>query len=303
MRSFFLGCTLACRRKLRGIRPDIVHGQGTERFCAISAVFSGFKNVITIHGNMRILAKLSQAPRFSYPWLAARLEGFVVPRADGVVCITDYTRNAVRDTARKTWLLPNAIERRFFTETIRNPGSKVILCVGVICPRKNQVEFIHALDPIAERHGIQVLFLGKASEDVPYVSEFNKLLSERPWAKHGGLVSREELKTLLDSAGLLVLPSLEDNCPMVVLEAMASGVPVVAPNVGGVPDLVRDGQNGTLCNPQDRQSITAAVEKLLTHPDLATRLARTALIESEARFHPKVVASRHLEIYREVLGL
>jgi glycosyltransferase involved in cell wall biosynthesis len=111
------------------------------------------------------------------------------------------------------------------------------------------------------------------------------------------------LKTLLDSAGLLVLPSLEDNCPMVVLEAMASGVPVVAPNVGGVPDLVRDGQNGILCNPLDRQSITAAVEKLLLHPDLATRLAKTARIESEARFHPRVVASRHLEIYRDVLGL
>src|SRR5262249_22003045 len=51
----FQGCVRAARRKLNEIKPDIVHGQGTERDCAVSAIFSGFKNVVTIHGNMREL--------------------------------------------------------------------------------------------------------------------------------------------------------------------------------------------------------------------------------------------------------
>src|SRR5581483_8417309 len=50
MRTFYQGCIRATRAKLRELRPDIVHGQGTERDCSLAAVFSGFPNVLTIHG-------------------------------------------------------------------------------------------------------------------------------------------------------------------------------------------------------------------------------------------------------------
>src|ERR1017187_662998 len=76
LRTGYQGCVRAIRRKVRELKPDIVHGQGTERDCAISAVFSGFPNVVTIHGNMRSIAKTTQAKVFSYDWFAARLEQF-----------------------------------------------------------------------------------------------------------------------------------------------------------------------------------------------------------------------------------
>src|SRR5206468_11279390 len=102
-RMLFAGCIRAAKKRLRDIQPDIVHGQGTERDCAISAVLSGFPNVLTIHGNLRSIAKVTHARRFSFPWLGARLEEFTVPRSLGVVCITHYTQQAVADLARKTW--------------------------------------------------------------------------------------------------------------------------------------------------------------------------------------------------------
>src|ERR1039457_1336285 len=55
MRTAYQGCVRAVRKKLREIQPEIVHGQGTEMDCALSAVFSGFPNVVTIHGNMRLI--------------------------------------------------------------------------------------------------------------------------------------------------------------------------------------------------------------------------------------------------------
>src|ERR1039457_6547984 len=57
MRTGYQGCIRAARKKLKGIQPEIVHGQGTEMDCAINAVFSGFPNVVTIHGNMAELAR------------------------------------------------------------------------------------------------------------------------------------------------------------------------------------------------------------------------------------------------------
>src|ERR1022692_2855192 len=94
LRTGYQGCIRAVRKKLKEIRPDIVHGQGTERDCAISAVFSGHPNVITIHGNMRLIARLNRARAFSFEWLAARIETFTIPRSNGIVCITNYTPNA-----------------------------------------------------------------------------------------------------------------------------------------------------------------------------------------------------------------
>jgi glycosyltransferase involved in cell wall biosynthesis len=304
LRTLYQGCVRATRKKLREIQPDIVHGQGTERECSLGAVFSGFPNVLTIHGNMRLVAKLNPAPPFSYYWLASRLEAFSLRRTDGVVCITNYTREAVAGLAKKTWLLPNAVHADFFDVRPEiNPAEPpVILCVGVISPRKNQNAFIRALDPLAARKKIRLVFLGLGSHDDAYGREFFKLLRSRPWCEHHGFVDREKLKAWLRESTLLALPSLEDNCPMTVLEAAAAGVPVVAANVGGVPDLIADGKTGLLCDPQNAASMGGAVEKLLLQPQFARVLAAEANVCARERFHPSVVARRHLEIYREVLG-
>src|SRR5438132_8039071 len=95
LRTGYQGCIRATRSFLRKLRPDIVHGQGTERDSAISAVFSGSPNVITIHGNMRLIAAVNGARPLSFEWLAARLEAFTIPRSQGVVCITRYTQKPV----------------------------------------------------------------------------------------------------------------------------------------------------------------------------------------------------------------
>jgi glycosyltransferase involved in cell wall biosynthesis len=304
MRTGYQGCLRAVRKKLSELQPDIVHGQGTERDCAVNAVFSGFPNVLTIHGNMRLVAQVNHAKLFSYYWLAARLEAFTLPRSQGVVCITNYTREAVAGLARKTWVVPNAVDGSFFAVRPEiNPGQPpVILCVGHVCLRKNQNAFIRALDPLAARKPFRLVFLGGGLPDDPYVREFFDLLRTRPWCEHHGFVDREKLKTWLRQATLLALPSLEDNCPMTVLEAMAASVPVVAANVGGVPDLVADGKTGLLCDPLDAASMGGVVEKILAQPAFARGLAVAANRQAQERFHPSVIAHRHLEIYREVLG-
>jgi glycosyltransferase involved in cell wall biosynthesis len=301
LRTGYQGCIRAVRHKLRDLRPDIVHGQGTERDCSISAVFSGFPNVLTIHGNMRLIAAVNRARPFSFEWLQARLESFTLPRTDGIVCITRYTEDAVKDSVKRTWVVPNAVDASFF-EVIPNPAPvPTLLCVGVISPRKNQNLFIRALDEVAAQAPIQVRFLGVGVENSPYMLEFRQLLSTRPWCQYVGFAGREALKQELSAATMLVLPSLEDNCPMTVLEAMAAGVPVVAANVGGVPDLVAPNRTGLFCDPMDSSSIRHGVETLLNDAELRKRLATQAKSEARERFHPAVIARRHIEIYREVL--
>lgn len=302
MKTLYHGCIRATREKLAEIQPDIVHGQGTERDCAISAVHSGFPNVLTIHGNLRLIAKVNGARPFSYLWLAAWLEKRTIPRSQGVVCITHYTQEAVRDLARRTWVVPNAVDASFFEVNAEPPPEKPprILCVGLICLRKNQNAFIRALDSLAERVKFELVFLGGATPGQPYDDEFLSLVRARPWCHYEGMANRERLKERLRETTALALPSLEDNCPMVVLEAMAAGVPVVAAKVGGVPDLIKEGVTGFFCDPLDAQSMSGAIQKILQQTSTARDLAKRAKEEARTRFYPPAVAQRHLEIYREV---
>jgi glycosyltransferase involved in cell wall biosynthesis len=134
-----------------------------------------------------------------------------------------------------------------------------------------------------------------------YVEEFFRLLEGRPWCRFAGFADRSGLRSALERAALLVLPTLEDNCPMVVLEAMAAGVPVAASQVGGIPDLISDGADGLLFDPGQRAGIRSAVAKILASDEVAGRLARAGREKALRCFHPQAVARRHLEIYREVL--
>jgi glycosyltransferase involved in cell wall biosynthesis len=303
MRTAYQGCIRAVRKKLKEIQPDIVHGQGTELDCALNAAFSGFPNVITLHGNMRLIAQVNQARPFSFAWLAAWLERVTLPRSDGVVCLTSHTQRAVANLARRTWVVPNAVDLSFL-ENQAQPCSGTpprILCVGRVCPLKNQNALIRSLDSLAEDLKFELLFLGAVRENEPYGVEFLRLASVRSWCTFGGHAGRDELKASLREATLLALPSLEDNCPMVVLEAMAAGVPVVAARVGGLPDLIEEGKTGFFCNPLEADSMAAAIQKVLGNPSAAAAMARQAKLRARQRFHPKAIAQRHVEIYQEVL--
>ena len=305
MRGAYIGCVRAVRRKLREIRPDLVHGQGTERYCALAAVFSGFPNVLTIHGNMRRLAKISRARPFSFPWLAARLERLAVPRSGGVICLSRHTQEQVAGLAARTWIVPNAVEGWFFETDAKPlpapPLPKQIVCVANILPLKNQVQLIRALDPLAGRERFELVFFGSAARGNSYVEEFFGLLADRPWCRFAGFANRAGLRSAYGRATLLVLPTLEDNCPMAVLEAMAAGVPVAASRVGGIPDLISDGADGLLFDPNQMESIRVVVEKLIGSEEERIKMAMSAKRKALDRFHPRKVAAEHLEIYRQVL--
>jgi glycosyltransferase involved in cell wall biosynthesis len=302
MRTGFQGCVRAVRRKLSELKPDLVHGQGTERDCALDAVFSGFPSVLTVHGNMRRLARLAGVRPFSYGWLTAHLEGWVLPRALGVVCISQHTRREVESLARRTWVVPNAVDAAYFNVVRRPPAIPTVLCVANISPIKNQHRLIRALDGLGQHPPFKAVFHGLVTPAIPYHAEFMRLVNERPWCEYRGFADKAGIRQALSEASLLVLASLEDNCPMVVLEAMAAGVPVVASRVGGVPDLIEDGETGLLIEPEDVSSMTAAVQRMLADEAGCARMTAKARERAKQRFEPRAVAERHLEIYAEVLG-
>lgn len=306
LRTGYSGCILAIRKKLREIQPDLIHAQGTERECAIGAVCAPFPRILTLHGNLRLIERTIGFRLFSASWLQARLEALVVPFFQGVICITRYTQDAIGREVKKTWLVPNAVEKRFFAENPENKNRMLsdppkVLVVANVDNRKNQIALVEALSDLAKKRRFQLRFFGKCGND-PYGRHFQNLINDLPWCFWGGMLDRASLREEFKRASALFLPTKEDNCPMVVLEAQASGVPVIASNVGGIPDLVEDGKTGLLVNPSIPSTMAAALEKVLTNGSLARRLSQNGCRQALARFHPGIIAKKHIEIYQEVIA-
>jgi len=314
LKAGYLGCILAVRRLHKVLDPHLVHAQGTERDCAMSAVFCPSPRVLTIHGNLRSIRRTIGFRVGSPMWFQSFLEGYAVARFDGVICITNYTLREVQAEAKRVWLIPNAVDPAF--SNIRNiraaaaselspecssDGCPVILVVANIDNRKNQNGFIKALDSITDRRSFAVHFYGPCGNDA-YGTEFRQLIRDRCWCSYKGMVGREELRKAFVSAAFLALPSLEDNCPMVVLEAQSAGLPVLASSVGGISELVQHEVTGLLVNPCDPMSLAGQTARMIDNPDLRRTLAQNALLHAR-RFESTVIAKSHLEVYRDLLTI
>jgi glycosyltransferase involved in cell wall biosynthesis len=103
-------------------------------------------------------------------------------------------------------------------------------------------------------------------------------------------------------ATLAVVPSRwPDPCPLVVLEAMAAGKPVIASRIGGIPDLVADGTTGLLVPPEDASGLRASIERLLSDGELRARMGQAAL-ERAKTYSATTLVPQIESVYREVIA-
>lgn len=306
LRTGYQGCVRAVRCKLRELRPDIVHGQGTERECALAAVFSGFPNLLTLHGNMRAVARSQPAAPFSYHWLAARLEDFALKRTHGVLCNSAYTEELVRPRAPRVWRVPNAVRENFFAPLPRPNANAVpvLLVVGEIVPYKRPLEVLTMARSLRMEGAVfQLHFVARRIGVDDYGQRFQTQLAvarREGWADWLGPKSGEELRACMDAADALVHWPTEEAFGLVVAEALARNLKLFAARTGGVPDIAAGVDGAGLFAMDDASSLARALRAWLrsaSHPR-----PTAAAAEMRARYHPDVIAARHVEIYREVLG-
>lgn len=305
LRTGYQGCIRAVRKRLKEIQPEMVHGQGTERDCAISAVFSSFPNVLTIHGNMRDAARVAHARFGSYLWCAAQLENFVLKRTAGVFCNSRHTGQVVAPRAKKTWLVPNALRAPFLTKPLPS-GRKsrcILLHVGVVCENKQQLKVLEVARSLHRKNpGLEVWFLGSADPQANYARTFLDRMreAEAEGCAHylGTAKNDEELVTCFDQASALVHTPLFEAFGLVVAEALARNLKLFATSVGGITDIASGVEGVELFDPNDWSGLETAITRWVKagHPPPA---GAPGLMQE--RYHPAHIARRHVEIYREVL--
>jgi glycosyltransferase involved in cell wall biosynthesis len=303
MGGAFLGRTLALVRAVRKLKPDLVHGQGTERESGMVAALTGFPSVLTLHGNMRELARSLPAPRLSYFGLAAMLERWVLPRVSMVHCISTHTQKSVKRLARATKIIPNAVAPIFF-DVVNHPAEHpVVVCMAGIAEWKNPLvlvkasDSLHRYDPKTKIH-----FYGYCNPEHPYGRAFLEALESRPWCVHHGHSTQATLLNALASATCSVLPSKQENFGLALAEAMAAGVAVLGANVGGIPDVIQNEVTGLLFDPDNPDELAQLLIDLHADKGKMQRLADAGRAEAIRRFSIESVTAAHLQMYHELLS-
>lgn len=220
--------------------------------------------------------------------------------ADHVITVADCTRDHLLDIGLADPVRITAIggwaDETFFVTPKRMQADRqalrlaldlaedafVLLCVAMLRPDKGQDHLITALADLKRRglSPITVLAGSPTAESAQYEAGLHALVAE-----HGVDVRflgyRDDISALMGMADAVVIPSLTEAQPRVAVQAFATGRPVVASNVGGVPEIVKDGQTGWLVPPAAPQALADAIAKVMTEPAEAAAVASQARVMAE----------------------
>ncbi len=174
-----------------------------------------------------------------------------------------------------------------------------VLFLGRLGERKGLAELINAIAGIhQEVPGIH-LDIGGDGDDSPFRDLVDKHGLQSCVTFHGWIAG-DDKANLLQSTAVLALPSYNEGLPMAILEAMAAGVPVVASDVGGIPDAIEDGAEGLLVKAGDEPGLSHALARLLTDAALRDRLGANARAKVRRHFAVDRVLAELGTLYAEL---
>jgi len=189
----------------------------------------------------------------------------------------------------------NSVAEPYFRVLHNRNVNDRLLFVGSAIPAKGVGELLAAVD----QNGWSLTMVGENSGG--YAKELMEKYRYNPHIRWTGKIPIEEVTSLMMDHDALVLPSYMDTSPYALAEAMAAGLPVVASRVGGIPDMVTDGETGILVEPKSVESLVQGIKRLYTDPEKMLRMGAEARRVALERFSPARNAQILVKAYQQVL--
>ena len=235
---------------------------------------------------------------------------FGLQQSDAVISVSQWLADQTRevfDYDGPIDVVPNFVDGSSFRPRI-DPGVRESFC-GVGRPLLVHTSNFRALKRAADTLGVLERLGPDSDALLLLIGDGPDLSHVRDEAGRRGLLDRvrflgeiEEVAPLLAAADVALFPSESESFGLAALEATASGVPVVASNVGGVPEVIKDGETGFLHDVGDVDAMAASAARLLGEPDLRRRMSEAGVERAANEFSLDQVLAQHEEIYARVLA-
>jgi sugar transferase (PEP-CTERM/EpsH1 system associated) len=306
-------CYFRLWRLLRRLRPDIVHTRNLPTLDAILvAVAAGVPN--RVHGEHgRDMLELQGSNR-KYNFLRRLCRPFVDSYIPLSRDLEFWLQNTIAVPKRKIVQIYNGVDIETFRPArkgrdplplagLNREDTVVIGTVGRLAPVKDPVTLVRAFLRLLEyipdaKRRLRLAMVG----DGPLRAQIEDLLvtagaTDKVWLAG----ARDDVSALLRGLDIFVLPSLAEGISNTILEAMATGLPVVATRVGGTPDLVIEGVTGTIVPPADVAAMADALKMYIERPDLRHKRGRAGRERVEREFDMAKMVRSYQSVYDALL--
>ncbi len=276
------------RRQIQHLHNHFANSAATVGLLATRMLGIGWS--FTMHG-------ISET---DYP--AGLMLGRKIEAADLVACVSWFGRaQGMRLVAPEHWEKMHVVRCGIPFERLPKGGSsKGLICVGRLSAEKGQAGLLRALANLSTEHPDLHLRLVGDGPERQYLEKLASDLGLGNSVTFAGRLSETETLEEIAASDILVLSSFMEGLPIVLMEGMALGVPVVASRVAGVPELIEDGVGGLLFAPSNWAELRACIERLLTDDALCRSLAEHAKKKVVAEFDVRKSAAQLSALFKQV---
>ena len=221
-----------------------------------------------------------------------------IAAADFIICIGTFARSQLMHLSQahdwhKFELCPLGVDPQLYQPNARLPGKApfTILCVGRLTAAKGQRILIDACRILREGNRTFRLVLVGTGPDDAALRRHAVQAGLEDSVLFTGALNQDQVKTWYARADVFALASFAEGIPVVLMEAMASGIPCVSTRITGIPELIRDGIDGLLVEPSDPCELAGALLRLMDEDDLRAKLA----VSGRARIQQKYNLARNID--------
>lgn len=258
---------------------------------ALMRCFFHISHVATVHGSdLNILTNHT---------ILSPLVRFIIKNSDMITVNSTYMKRRLISLApycsAKIRIIPMGVdpakhqEFNLFDMKKKHRTSHIILSVGRLIDWKGTIYLINAMPDVIRKYPDTMLIIAGSGPEHDTLIQGVKELGLKNSVAFLGVISNEELHSYYNSADVFVLPSINKDgkteaLGVVLLEAMASGCPVIGTNVGGIPDIIIDGETGFLVPEQDPGMLAERILQILSDENLREQFRQNGLIRVREKF-------------------
>ena len=261
---------------IKRINPDIIHCQNLGMGWMAYVINFFKKHPYVIYGRGDDV--------YADYWLKEFLLGLTIKNADAVITLTeDMKQEASKVYERDIYVVPNGIYLDNYKEkssntTLFNYDKKVLLYVGRLKPIKGVRYLINAMAIVNQNCPNTKLLIVGDGDERNNLEQLVENYGLNDCITFVGRVSNEDVPKYLTNADIFVLPSLSEGFPNVILEAMASGLPVVATNIRGMSEIIAEETNGYLVESKNSEQLAVKIISLLNDAKLMKAMSENNVI-------------------------
>lgn len=289
------------RKKIKHLKPDIIHIHGTRAgiLGRLAAIGLNIPVIYTEHlwtKQFRLQSRLLNFAHYNANWF---LDMFTTLNIAVSEAVKDFMVSSRITRAEKVQVIYNGIESTKFKAKIFSNSQEFLLgTIGTLNYQKGMQYLIKAIPKIKnEFAGIRLEIMGDGTYKRKLLKEIDKL-KIKPYVKFVGFMP--DPKKYLTRFDLYVQPSLSESFGLAIVQAMSVGLPVIATNTGGIPEVVTEGKSGLLVEPANPQALADAILDLLRHPQKARKMGEIAQKEARLKFNLKDMINELEKTYESV---